>query len=153
MRRNDIIGGTFALAVGLVFTLYSRRVDIGDWSEPGPGFLPFYGGLTMTAMAVLLVTRSVLSRGAAAAVEPFFPERDSWKRVLCTLLALVGYNLLLSPLGFVAVTFLFVAFLVRFIFPESWVRSLVTAALSTACVQVVFVNLLEINFPRGVMGF
>ena len=46
MRRKDIIGGTFYLAVGLVFTLYSLRVDIGEWSEPGPGFLPFYGGLT-----------------------------------------------------------------------------------------------------------
>ena len=52
-----------------------------------------------------------------------------------------------------AVTFLFVAFLVKFIFPESWFRSLVTAALSTACAQVVFVNLLEINFPKGIVGF
>jgi putative tricarboxylic transport membrane protein len=153
MRRKDIVGGTFYLLVGLVFTLYSRSVDIGDWSEPGPGFLPFYGGVTMIAMAVLLVAKSILSKGADAAADPFFPERDSWKRVLCTLLALVAYNLLLGPLGFMAVTFLFVAFLVKFIFPGSWWKSLATAALSAACAQVVFVNLLEINFPKGILGF
>ena len=88
-----------------------------------------------------------------AAVDPFFPESDSWKRVLSTFLALVAYNLLLRPLGFVLVTFFFVAFLVKFIFPESWVKSLATAALSTVCAQVVFANLLEINFPKGILGF
>jgi hypothetical protein len=42
---------------------------------------------------------------------------------------------------------------VKFIFPESWVKSLATAALSTVCAQVVFANLLEINFPKGILGF
>jgi len=152
MKRNDMIGGTFFLIVGLVFTIYSRSVDIGEWSEPGPGFLPFYGGLITIGMAVLVLAKAFLAKQAAAA-DPFFPEHDSWKRVLSTILALVAYNLLLHPLGFVAVTFLFVAFLVKFIFPESWVKSLLTAALSTACAQIVFVHLLEINFPKGIVGF
>jgi len=153
MKRNNIIGGIFFLIVGLIFAVYSRSVDIGDWSEPGAGFLPFYGGLGMIGMAVLLVVTSLAGKDAGTAVDPFFPETDSWKRVLSTFLALVAYNLLLRPLGFVLVTFFFVAFLVKFIFPESWIKSLTTAALSTVCVQAVFVNLLEINFPKGLFGF
>jgi putative tricarboxylic transport membrane protein len=153
MKRNTIIGGLFFLIVGLIFAVYSRSVDIGDWSEPGAGFLPFYGGLGMIGMAVLLVVISLAGTDAGTAVDPFFPESDSWKRVLRTFLALVAYNLLLRPLGFVLVTFFFVAFLVKFIFPQSWIRSLTTAALSTVCVQTVFVNLLEINFPKGILGF
>jgi putative tricarboxylic transport membrane protein len=153
MKRNNIIGGIFFLIVGLIFAVYSRSVNIGDWSEPGAGFLPFYGGLVMIGMAVLLLVASLAGKGAGTAAEPFFPEADSWKRVLSTFLALVGYNLLLRHLGFVLVTFFFVAFLVKFIFPQSWTKSLATAALSTVCVQVVFVYLLEINFPKGILGF
>lgn len=153
MKRNNIIGGIFFLVVGLIFAVYSRSVDIGDWSEPGPGFLPFYGGMSMIGMAVLLVVNSWLGKDATTPVDPFFPESDSWKRVLSTFLALVAYNLLLRPLGFVLVTFFFVAFLVKFIFPESWVKSLTTAALSTICARVIFVSLLEINFPKGILGF
>ncbi len=153
MKRNNIVGGIFFLMVGLIFAVYSRSVDIGDWSEPGAGFLPFYGGLVMIGMAVLLVLNSLVGKDARTAIDPFFPESDSWKRVLSTFLALVGYNVLLRPLGFVLVTFLFVAFLVKFIFPESWVKSLTTAALATICAQVVFAFLLEINFPKGILGF
>lgn len=151
MKRGNIIGGTFFLAVGLFFAVYSRSVEIGEWSEPGPGFLPFYGGLVLTGMSALLLSVSFLKAGTAP--EPFFPESDSWKRVLSTFLSLVGYNLLLRPLGFTLVTFLFVAFLVRFIFPQSWWKSLATAVLATACVRLIFVNMLEINFPKGFLGF
>jgi putative tricarboxylic transport membrane protein len=153
MKRNDIVGAVFFLAVGVVFALYARSVDIGDWSEPGPGFLPIYGALAMIGLALLLVVRRLAGRPADAPAAPFFPENDSWKRVSSTLLALVAYNLLLRPLGFVTITFLFVAFLVKCIFPQSWVRSLTTAALSTICAHVVFVKLLEINFPKGILGF
>ena len=153
MRRGDVVGGLFFLAVGLVFAIYSKSVDIGEWSEPGPGFLPFYGALTTIGLALLLLAKSLVRRPPAPAALPFFQESDSWKRVASTLLALAAYNLLLRPLGFVTVTFFFVAFLVRFIFPESWIRSLATAALATACAHVVFVKLLEINFPKSVLGF
>jgi putative tricarboxylic transport membrane protein len=151
MKRNNIIGGIFFLLVGIFFAAYSRSVEIGEWSEPGPGFLPFYGGLLMTGMSVLLLVGSFLR--AQGAAEPFFAESDSWKRVLGTFLALVAYNLLLRPLGFPLVTFLFVGFLVKFIFPQSWWKSLATAAVATACVRLIFVNLLEINFPKGILGF
>jgi hypothetical protein len=105
MKRNNIVGGIFFLTVGLIFAVYSRSVDIGDLSEPGAGFLPFYGGLSMIGMAALLLVNSWVGKDAGTAVDPFFPESDSWKRVLSTFLALVAYNLLLRPLGFVLVTF------------------------------------------------
>ncbi len=153
MKHGDIVGGLFFLAVGLLFAIYAKSVDIGEWSEPGPGFLPFYGALATIGLALLLLAKSLVRRPPALAALPFFQESDSWKRVVSTLLALAAYNLLLRPLGFVAITFFFVAFLVRFIFPQSWTRALTTAVLSTLCAHVVFVKLLEINFPKGFLGF
>lgn len=151
MRRGDAIGGLFFLAAGVFFALYARSVEIGTWDEPGPGFLPFWAGCLLIGMSLLLIAKTLLSRRAED-VGPFFPERDSWKRVAMTVGALAAYNVLLQPLGFVLVTFLFVGFLIKCIFPQSWLKSVVTAALSTAAARVVFVNLLEIQFPKGLLG-
>lgn len=151
MRRNDLIGGFFFLGVGLLFALYSRRVEIGTWDEPGPGFLPFWAGMVVITMSVLLIGKALAK--SAPAADSFFPQPDSWKRVLFTLSALVGYNFLLKPLGFVLVTFFFVGFLVKFIFPGSWKKAFIAALLSTVGVRLIFVNLLEINFPKGLLGF
>ena len=71
MKRNNIVGGIFFLIVGLIFAVYSRSVDIGDWSEPGAGFLPFYGGLSMIGMASLLLVNSLVGKDAAQPLSPF----------------------------------------------------------------------------------
>jgi hypothetical protein len=151
VRRNDLAGGLFFLVGGLLFALYARSVDVGTWDEPGPGFLPFWAGSLLIGMSALLIAKTLLRRHREDA-GPFFPELDSWKRVLMTIGALVAYNLLLQLLGFVLVTFFFVGFLVKCIFPQGWVKSIVTAALSTAFARLVFVNLLEIHFPKGLLG-
>ena len=152
MKRNDLVGGIFFLAAGLLFSLYARTVDIGEWSEPGPGFLPFYAGVLMTGMSALLIIKTLLIRQEAVS-EAFFPVHDSWKRVSMVVASLIGYNILLTKGGFILTTFLFIAFLVKCIFPQGWIRSLVTATLSTAAVWVVFIQLLQITFPRGILGF
>jgi putative tricarboxylic transport membrane protein len=151
VKRNDLIGGFFFLGAGIFFAVYSRSVDIGTMEEPGPGFLPLWAGILLAVMSAILLGKTFFRKFEKG--EPFFPERDSWKRVGMVVASLILYNLLLKPLGFILVTFLFVAFLVRFIFPQSWLRTSVTAALATAGAQFVFVTLLEINFPKGLLGF
>lgn len=151
MKRNDLIGGFFFLGVGIFFAVYARSVDIGTMEEPGPGFLPLWGGILLTIMSAILLGKSFLRKFEQG--EAFFPEPDSWKRVGMVVASLILYNLLLAPLGFILVTFLFVAFLVRCVFPQTWLRTALTAALSTAGAQFVFVNLLEIHFPKGLLGF
>lgn len=151
MKRSDLIGGVFFLGVGILFAVYSRTVDIGTMEEPGPGFLPFASGILLAVMAAILVGKAFFTESEKG--ERYFPKPDSWKRVSMVIAALILYNFLLRPLGFILVTFLFVAFLVRCIFPQTWLRSIVTAALSTAGAQLVFARLLEIQFPKGLLGF
>jgi len=53
--QYDRIAGIFFLSVGAFFSLYARTVEIGSWSEPGPGFLPFWAGLTIAIMSAALL--------------------------------------------------------------------------------------------------
>jgi putative tricarboxylic transport membrane protein len=156
MEKNqshyDRAAAVFFLIVGVFFVLYSRSVEIGSWHEPGPGFLPFWAGIILTAMAVALLLGSYV-RKAWAARPSFFPQSDSWKRVLATFLSLIAYNLLLTPLGFTLTTFLFLAFLVKFIFPQTWMRTMLVAVFGSVFARLLFINFLETQLPKGFLGF
>lgn len=145
------IAAIFFLSVGIFFSIYARSVEIGNWQEPGPGFLPFWAGIIMTTMAGALLIGSWKRKGPAR--PSFFPQSDSWKRVFLTFLSLIAYNLVLMPLGFALTTFLFVGFLVRYIFPQSWARTLIVAALSAVAARLLFINFLETQLPKGFLGF
>jgi hypothetical protein len=146
------LSAIFFLVVGILFSLYARSVEIGTWHQPGPGFLPFWAGLTLTIMSAALLLKSY-SRNARIAHPPFFPERNSWKRVLATFLALFAYVLFLSPLGFALTTFFFLGFLLRFVLPQAWGRTLIIALLGSVIARVLFINFLETQLPKGVLGF
>jgi putative tricarboxylic transport membrane protein len=147
----DRIAAGFFFAVGLFFALYARRVDIGTWNEPGPGFLPFWAGITLCIMAVSLFAGSL--RRAGSVLPSFFPQTDSWKRVLVTFLAMIVYALILTPVGFTLATFVFVGFLVKFVFPQSWTRTILVATLSALGARLLFVNFLKTQLPTGYFGF
>jgi putative tricarboxylic transport membrane protein len=149
--QYDRIAAIFFLIVGVFFAGYARTVDIGTWSEPGPGFLPFAGGAAMTLMSIALLIGSFREKGGV--LPPFFPKADSWKRVLATFASLGVYALILQHVGFTLTTFLFVGFLVRFIFPQTWTRALVVAILAAVGSRLLFVDFLKTQVPKGFLGF
>lgn len=152
MQNYNRIAGLFFLFVGIFFALYARTVEIGTLTEPGPGFLPFFGGLTLTAMSIALLLGTFIKK--IVELRPsFFPQRDSWKRVSLVFLSLIAYNQLLNLLGFAITTFFFIGFLVKFIFPQSIKITLIVAFLSALGARLLFINFLETQLPKGFLGF
>ena len=149
--QYDRIAAVLFLFIGIFFTVYARGVEIGTWHEPGPGFLPFWAGITISVMSLALLVQNLKKKGP---IRPsFFPESGSWKRVLATFIALIVYNLIFDFLGFALTTFLFVGFLVKFIFPQSWARTLVVAVSAAVLARLLFINFLETQLPKGFLGF
>ena len=151
-KKYNRISAVFFLGVAVFFSLYARAVEIGTWMEPGPGFLPFWGGLVLAAMSLALLLRTIWGK-LPAITSSFFARPDSWKRVSATFAALIAYNLLLTRLGFTIVTFFFLGFLLRSIFPQSWARTLTVAVLGALGARFLFINFLETQLPRGFFGF
>ncbi len=152
MSRYNSIAAIFFFLTGIFFTLYAPTVEIGTFTEPGPGFLPFWAGLTLLVMSIVLFLKN-FSRKDEGVRLPFFPQSDSWKRVSAVFLSLIAYNLLLTRLGFTLTTFLFLTFLVRFIFPQTWKRSLTVGVLGSVFARLLFINFLETQLPKGFLGF
>ena len=68
-------------------------------------------------------------------------------------LAMVAYLLLFIPLGFTLVTFIFIAFLLKTIFPQNWKRTLIAASATAILARLLFINFLETQLPLGFLGF
>ena len=151
-KTYNQIAAFFFLGVGIFFALYARSVEIGSWHEPGPGFIPLLGGLILCFMAAALLLGD-LKKMNWAPRPPFSAQSDSWKRVLATFLSLIVYNWLLTPLGFALATFLFLGFLVRYIFPQTWRRTLLVAVFGSVVARLLFINFLETQLPKGFLGF
>jgi len=145
------MAGVFFLLIGAFFAAYARTVEIGSWSEPGPGFLPFFAGLVLFVMAAALVVGSFRAPGAV--MPSFFPKPDSWKRVLGTFAALGVSALSLEYLGFTLTTFVFVTGLVKFIFPQTWTRALLVGLFAAVGTRLLFIDFLKTQLPLGFLGF
>lgn len=144
------IAAIFFFAVGAFFALYACTIEIGAWNEPGPGFLPFWAGVILVLMSTALLAKNWRRRGPVR--PPFFPEAVSWKRISAAFAALIAYNLLLDFLGFTLTSFLFVGFLVKFIFPQTWLRSFIVAVSAAVVARLLFVNFLQTQLPTGFLG-
>lgn len=147
----DRITSAFFMAVGLFFALYARSVEIGTFNEPGPGFVPFWAGLTLIIMSIALFLQTLRKSGVM--MPPFFPLPDSWQRVTAVFISMAVYAGALNWIGFTVTTFIFVFCLVKFIFPQSWTRSLITATLSAVGARLLFVDFLKTQLPPGILGF
>jgi len=152
LNHYDRISSLFFLGVGLFFSFYGRTVEVGAWNEPGPGFMPFWCGILLSVMGVFLFLGS-FKRKEWKTMPPFFPRADSWKRVLLGFFSMVAYLLLFDPLGFTLATFLFIAFLLRTVFPQSWMRTLIVATITAILARLIFINFLETQLPLGFLGF
>jgi putative tricarboxylic transport membrane protein len=139
--------------VGILFFVGAIRLGIYD-ELPRAGVFP---ALAAVSLIVLSFANMIFSlRGTdrqKKATEKFFPEQDSLKKVSLTVLALFVYVMALEPIGFLATTFLFMIFLLRFIEPQNWPKNLLISLLTVFFSYLVFVHFLSMRLPKGIFGF
>jgi hypothetical protein len=90
-------------------------------------------------------------REAAAERESFFPEKDSFRKILLGLIGLFAYGLVLEYTGYIIATFFFMIFTARIMERGRWAGPLIMAVLTAVLSYLLFVSL-EVQLPRGVLG-
>ena len=152
MRRRDIWSSLVWLGVGIIFLVGSLRQGLFRRGIPGPGFLPFIIALSLIVLS-LMVFFPAFSRKTEGTgeVENFFPEKDSFKKILFGLIALFAYGFALEYTGYIITTFFFMIFASRIMEREKWAGPLFMAVLTAVLSYLLFVSL-EVQLPRGVLG-
>ena len=143
------------LAVSTLMGWFAYRLGLGSVNRPEPGFFPFWICAGLAATSLYLMSRS-LRQGpedeASTESEAVF-TLAGYRRVLSVMAGTALFGLLLEVSGFGAATFIFMAFCWLVIDRQSLLRGLLISAVASAAAFVLFVKLLNVHFPRGLLGF
>lgn len=153
MRKADRITGVIVLIFsGFVIEESWRMPQQSATFGPGVGFFPFWLGVLMAILSILLILNT-WQRPATPTQRSIFPGRRAFIAIVLVLTGLAGYIVLLEVLGFLLDTVLFTAFLLGVVEREKWKMTLLIATLTSGGLYVIFQILLGVNLPKNMFGF
>jgi putative tricarboxylic transport membrane protein len=152
MRRADQVTAAVLFVGSLVLMWEARKLPPSFTLGPGPEFLPFWLGVLMAGLAVLLFLQA-RRRGPAAGEARVFPGSRAFAAIGATLAGLATYILVLEWLGFLLAAGLLTAFLLGVVERQRWTLSLGVAVVNAIVLHIIFRTLLGVSLPEGILGF
>jgi putative tricarboxylic transport membrane protein len=144
MARRDAIVAAVALTLSVTTVYESSKLPFGTIHSPGPGFFPWWTGVLIVLLALVLLIQALTLRSGAAGERP-----GRIAKVAALLIVLSAYTFLLDSLGYPLCTFLLVLFMLRAIDPQRWTVALGMAVITAVGSYVVFAVWLSVPLPRG----
>jgi putative tricarboxylic transport membrane protein len=145
--RPDALSGLFLFLVAVFAGLAAWDLPFGTLRSPGAGFFPKSLAVLTGGLAALLATRGL--REAAPDIRALWPERGGVLRVAGMLAALLGYLVLLEPLGYLLTTAALFLVLLRWAGRSSWPTTVCVAVLAAGGSYVLFARWLMVSLPAG----
>jgi putative tricarboxylic transport membrane protein len=140
---KDKFVGLFLTILGLLISIGSIRLGLGNLKKPQSGLFPFLVGI-----AIVFLSTMLFREGEHKKESPILGVR--WKKVLLTLGSLVFYALGLGWLGLSITTFLFMLLVLKAFEPQRWTVALTIAVLTTFFTYLLFSVWLKVEFPVGI---
>jgi hypothetical protein len=150
---RDLISSLACIAMGIIFLIGSMKYGDIRSGIPSAGYLPFIGGVILTSLSLISLLITIIKKKEGEKIEKFFPEKDSWGKILILLFALFAYGIGLGYLGFLITTLLFMIFLLKFLEPQKWITILIASFLTSASTYILFEVLLKVQLPYGIFDF
>jgi hypothetical protein len=150
LKRSE---GFFWAATGLAICLASLAAQLGDFNEPGPGFIGFIVGLFVGAIGIIMVvsaSRPAPSGDSSNLGLDTTIKSQPWKPLAYNILLLVAYGVLLNVLGYLIATFLLMCGLFHNK-ERNWATSCMASIATVAVTYFVFCKWLQIQFPHGIL--
>jgi putative tricarboxylic transport membrane protein len=153
--RGPRIAGLALLAIGVAALVATTQIPSArdGWAVSGPRFVPLVAALALVALSAGFLARTVvrpdvdLARFAAAE-----GERTHWPTPGALVAALVGYVLLLAPLGYALATGVFFTVVARVLGSSRLGRDAVVGLALGAVASYAFTRWLGVRLPVGPWG-
>ncbi len=151
MKKTYCIANLFWLILAALSSVGAWQLGVGDFHNPGAGFLPFYAALLFGVLALVSLVQDLKAMSGPAA-EIWGGVR--WVRWIAMLASLFFYVAVLEWLGFMLATFLLMLVLFRILEPYRWTTVLLFSLLTMGSAYLFFVVLLDSRLPGGsIWGF
>lgn len=151
MKYHDLFYGLFLTILSLCACSVAYRLGLGDIHSPGAGLVPFGTAALLGLMSIGMVIRS-LFKGIKGRQEKNLFQGIRWKTLILVLCVLFGYGIFLNTLGFRICTFLIMVLLLGEIGRKKWWLTLTISVLIVIVTDLIFVILLDCEFPKGFLG-
>jgi putative tricarboxylic transport membrane protein len=145
-----LIAGVVMVAAGILMLLQIPKIPGEGIETDGPRFLPLVALVVWTALSLGYLGQQVVAfvrRSPGLPSEPF--ERMPMVALMVALL--VGYGLVLNPVGYLVSTSVFFVATARVLGSRHLTRDTVVGVLLTVGVYFVFTQALGVRLPAGVL--
>jgi putative tricarboxylic transport membrane protein len=140
------------LGIAIFICIHSLRLSLGTFRNPGPGFLSFYAGLIVGGLALVVHLQSRRVPASGEKGKSLWMDKSRGRKMVLTVLALLGYAVIMNYLGFLVSTFFFLVFLLRVIEPQRWPVALLGSLAASAAFFCLFELALKSQLPKGPFG-
>jgi putative tricarboxylic transport membrane protein len=147
-------GGVLFAVLGLVFAVIAKGVKLGDTvlapgytmgtpARMGPAFFPFWLGLLLLALGLIIAAGGVRGKGGADARFPKF----HWGPILHVLGAVALFGVILKPVGMLFGGVMLIVIASKGSANFDWKRSLILGVILSVFCALVFVAGLKLPIP------
>lgn len=163
-KYEDVFSGVFLLVVSVIMFITSFSFEALTTSLVGPAFMPQIIAIVMAIFSVIIAVSGF--KKSKSAIEPInapeeveeeliVTEKKSYKPVLISLALMIGYVALLSYVGFLIMTvvyiFLQMLLLSHVTHRKIWLFLLISIVTS-ATIYYLFRNVFYVMLPTGIIG-
>lgn len=140
----------FNLILALIVGIAGLRFSLTSEYGPGPGFWPAWLSVAWLVLSVIWLKETYGQEGEK---KPFFDHPGELKRIVVIMAIFLLYLVLLSLIGFLPGTLVYV-FINLYLFEKhSLVNSIANGIGLSAGFYLLFCTLLKVDLPRGFLNF
>jgi putative tricarboxylic transport membrane protein len=149
VRSADRVTAVLLLAFAVAFSAGALKY-YSWWGSGGPGsaFLPFWLGLVMALLALMMLLKSLKKPDAGS---DWLPRGEGLRHMLVVLGVTVVFVALLKVVGMILGTALFLVVLMRYLGRHRWWVTVAIAVAAAGFNWLVFVHWLRVPFPEGML--
>jgi putative tricarboxylic transport membrane protein len=148
-RAADIAVGCLVTALGIFVLFASTWISVAGVNRLSPRTFPYVVGLLLLCCGIGLALKSWSVRTEGPAIA--WPDGEGIRTIVGSLVGLAGYIALMNPLGLPLATCLYLAFSIWYLKPSKWWMALLIGLITGVISYVLFIRLLGLSFPAGVL--
>lgn len=152
MRKGDGVFALICIGLSIWLILGSLGLDYKSGFTPGPGFEPFWLGVFLGIIAILLLIDVLKSTGYQKDQKTLLPGRHSLFRIGVIMLMMAALTFVMEFTGFILAVFFFVSGILFVLEGVSFLKSVYYGVAFGGCIFFVFRYLMEVDLPRGWLG-
>jgi putative tricarboxylic transport membrane protein len=162
MRVANAIAALCVALLGIIVAVLARQLPYDAEYGPGPGFLPFWLGVTLIVLSVFLLrdalrmpnTSEARAPGDTDGAEPFLEigpgAMAPW---LIFVASMAVFAVLFEQLGFALATGLFMLVTMRWVARQSWLSTIVFSVITPVTLYIGFAKVLLVPLQLAPAGF